>query len=147
MTSADARNSPPQAVSVSLNELRNGSVTLDTLEEAFGPASLGIIIVRDLPSEYVELRRRLLSYSSYLANLPGEELGGYEVYHRSITWLTRGQPESKSKKQSTPSDGPAARKPSPLAATIRTKAPTTPSRSIAPSSRRKHGGCIRSALR
>ena len=45
------------------------------LEEAFGPNSLGIIVVRDLPKEFPELRRQLLSYSSYLANLPEETLG------------------------------------------------------------------------
>jgi len=65
----------PTAVSVSLRELEDGSVSLDTLEQAFGPSSLGIIIVRDLPNEYTTLRQRLLSYSSYLGNLPGEELG------------------------------------------------------------------------
>jgi len=65
----------PQAVSVTLKELRDGTVSLETLEQAFGPASLGIIIVQDLPEEFAELRKRLLSYSSYLANLPDDELG------------------------------------------------------------------------
>jgi hypothetical protein len=65
----------PIAVSVSLEELQNGSVSLETLEQAFGPESLGIIIVRDLPTDFVELRARLLSLSSYLANLPPAELG------------------------------------------------------------------------
>lgn len=69
----------PQAVSVSLHELRDGSVSLETLEQAFGPASLGIIIVRDLPGEFVGLRQKLLSYSSYLANLLDGELGIYRV--------------------------------------------------------------------
>jgi hypothetical protein len=64
----------PHAVSVSLQELRDGSVSLETLEEAFGPASLGIILVRDLPEEYKELRVKLLSMSSYLANLGEGEL-------------------------------------------------------------------------
>jgi len=45
------------------------------LEEAFGPASLGIIVVKDLPSQFHALRRRMLSYSSALASLPREELG------------------------------------------------------------------------
>lgn len=44
------------------------------LEEAFGPDSLGIIVVRDLEPKFAELRKRLLSYSSYLANLPDAEL-------------------------------------------------------------------------
>ncbi|KAI7213431.1 Clavaminate synthase-like protein [Hortaea werneckii] len=64
----------PQAISLSLSELQNSSVSLETLEDAFGPASLGIIIVRDLPEEFLNLRKRLLSYSSYLANLPTDEL-------------------------------------------------------------------------
>ena len=87
----------PQAVTVSRNDLEKGrcflsdqpycvvqeanrpstgNVPFHTLEEAFGPTSLGIILVKDLPSNYIDLRRRLLSYSSYLANLPAEELGG-----------------------------------------------------------------------
>ena len=65
----------PAAVSVSLQDLEHGSVSLATLEQAFGPESLGIIIVRDLPEEFEGLRQRLLSYSSYLANLPAQELG------------------------------------------------------------------------
>lgn len=68
-------NKEPTAVSVSLRELENRSVSLETLEQAFGPESLGIVVVRDLPEQFVELRSRLLSYSSYLANLPTEELG------------------------------------------------------------------------
>ena len=51
------------------------SVPFESLEEAFGPSSLGIMIVKDLPSKFVELRHKLLSYASYLANLPSEELG------------------------------------------------------------------------
>lgn len=50
-------------------------VSFDVLEEAFGPASLGILIVKDLPARFVDLRQRLLSYASYLANLPANELG------------------------------------------------------------------------
>ena len=52
-----------------------GSVSFTALEEAFGPSSLGIIVVKDLPSEFAKLRCDLLSYSSYLAHLPAEELG------------------------------------------------------------------------
>lgn len=77
MSSSGEADKRPQTVSVSLTELKDSSVSLDTLEEAFGPASLGIIIVRDLPERFVELRKRLLSYSSYFANLPAEELGMY----------------------------------------------------------------------
>lgn len=83
------------AVTVSLEELKTGMLSLQlpvalsqslfpnigtvpfsTLEAAFGPASLGIILVKGLPSRYSDLRHRLLSYSSYLASLPREELGG-----------------------------------------------------------------------
>ncbi|KAF2720221.1 Clavaminate synthase-like protein [Polychaeton citri CBS 116435] len=68
----------PQAVTVSLHELENNSVSLETLEQAFGPDSLGIIIVKDLPAQFIELRRNLLSLASYLANLPAEELAKVE---------------------------------------------------------------------
>jgi hypothetical protein len=49
------------------------------LEEAFGPSSLGIIVVKDLPSRFHELRHRLLSYASALGNLSQEELGKHQV--------------------------------------------------------------------
>lgn len=76
------------AVSVSLSELRDGSVSLDTLEEAFGPYSLGIIIVRDLPEEFPELRKSVLSYSSYLANLPDNELRKVLIGRCTVIVLT-----------------------------------------------------------
>ncbi len=53
----------------------SGNVSFSTLVEAFGPDSLGIIIVKDVPDEFVQLRHRLLSYSSYLGNLPQFRLG------------------------------------------------------------------------
>ncbi|KAK4988505.1 hypothetical protein LTR50_003909 [Elasticomyces elasticus] len=65
-------------VSVSLEELRNDRTPFSALEEAFGPYSLGILIVRDLPPGFIQLRKTLLSYSSYLANLPQEELAKLE---------------------------------------------------------------------
>ena len=87
-----------EAVTVSLNQLRDGKLTctpfglgpdpkLDTvpfevLEDALGPSSLGILIVSDLPSQFTELRHRLLSYASYLANLPGEQLGKFSLAAR-----------------------------------------------------------------
>lgn len=52
-----------------------GNVPFETLVNAFGPNSLGIIIVKDVPSEFVDLRLQLLSYSSYLGNLPQFKLG------------------------------------------------------------------------
>ncbi|KAH7313531.1 hypothetical protein B0I35DRAFT_275105 [Stachybotrys elegans] len=63
-----------QAVTVSLDELKNGTVSFDTLQQAFGPDSLGILVVKDLPKDFVQLRHLGLSYSSYLGNLPKEEL-------------------------------------------------------------------------
>lgn len=62
-------------VSVSWQALQHGTVPFTTLEEAFGPNSLGILVVRDLPGNFPSLRENLLSYSSYLANLPKEHLG------------------------------------------------------------------------
>ena len=56
------------------------TVPFETLEEAFGPSSLGILIVKDLPVKFAEIRNRVLSYASYLANLPPEELGVFLVY-------------------------------------------------------------------
>lgn len=46
-----------------------------TLQEAFGPESLGILVVKDVPPQFADLRRRALSYASYLGNLPTSELG------------------------------------------------------------------------
>ena len=66
--------SQSQTIKTSLM-LNSASVPFEVLEEAFGPDSLGILIVRDLPARFLELRLKLLSYGSYLANLPAEELG------------------------------------------------------------------------
>lgn len=52
-----------------------GTVSFEALQEAFGPDSLGILVVKDVPDEFADLRLRLLSYSSYLGNLPKETLG------------------------------------------------------------------------
>ncbi|KAK4462200.1 hypothetical protein QBC42DRAFT_268386 [Cladorrhinum samala] len=67
-----------QAVTVSLQELKDGTVPLDALREAFGPDSLGILIVKDVPPEFASLRHHALSYSSYLGNLPKSELDKLE---------------------------------------------------------------------
>ncbi|KAJ5106363.1 hypothetical protein N7456_003038 [Penicillium angulare] len=67
-----------QAVTVSLKDLENGNVSFDTLTEAFGPASLGIIVVKDLPQHFAELRAKVLSNASYLAALPEKELESLE---------------------------------------------------------------------
>lgn len=54
-----------------------------TLEEAFGPSSLGILIVKDLPSQYPRLRHEVLSFASYLANLPMAELGMFSLLFKA----------------------------------------------------------------
>ncbi|KAI1487996.1 hypothetical protein F5X96DRAFT_647548 [Biscogniauxia mediterranea] len=58
-----------QPVVVSLTDLKNGNISFETLQEAFGPESLGILVVKDVPAEFPDLRRRLLSYASYMGNL------------------------------------------------------------------------------
>jgi len=52
-----------------------GTVSPETLREAFGPDSLGILVVKDVPPEFAGLRHHLLSYASYLGNLPKSQLG------------------------------------------------------------------------
>lgn len=69
----------PPTVSVTLQDLQEGRIELERLEDAFGPASLGIIIVTGLPDEFKGLRERLLSLSSYLAALPDDNLRKLEV--------------------------------------------------------------------
>ncbi|KAF2112186.1 hypothetical protein BDV96DRAFT_581319 [Lophiotrema nucula] len=66
------------AVTVGLEDLRNDNVDFSALEEAFGSSSLGILVVKDLPSQFHELRQKLLSYASALGNLPEEELAQLE---------------------------------------------------------------------
>ncbi|OJJ86547.1 uncharacterized protein ASPGLDRAFT_44361 [Aspergillus glaucus CBS 516.65] len=63
-----------QAVTVSLQELVDGTVSFDALTEAFGPSSLGIIIVKDLDVKFQQLRSEVLSNASSLAALPEHEL-------------------------------------------------------------------------
>ncbi|PHH73270.1 hypothetical protein CDD82_5565 [Ophiocordyceps australis] len=63
-----------QPVVVSLQDLANGTVSFETLQQAFGPASLGILLVKNLSPEFAQLRRLVLSYASYLGNLPPAEL-------------------------------------------------------------------------
>ncbi|KAL1952644.1 hypothetical protein VTO42DRAFT_4572 [Malbranchea cinnamomea] len=66
--------SSAQAVTVSYQELIEGTVPFETLTEAFGPSSLGIILVKDLPARFQDLRAQVLSNASYLASLPEGEL-------------------------------------------------------------------------
>lgn len=58
--------------------LNTGSISHQTLIDAFGPESLGIIIVKDIGTDFGMLRSRLLSYSSYLSNLPAFRLEKFE---------------------------------------------------------------------
>ncbi|KAF5116207.1 hypothetical protein DV454_001840 [Geotrichum candidum] len=60
-------------VVVSLSDLASGKSD-SLLPEAFGPESLGIIVVKNLPAEFQELRSRVLSSASHLAGLPKEKL-------------------------------------------------------------------------
>ncbi|KAL0950715.1 hypothetical protein HGRIS_007491 [Hohenbuehelia grisea] len=60
------------AVSISYPTLRSSPLSLGaSIEEAFGshPKSLGIVIVRDLPPEYVQFRERLLKLANKFAQL------------------------------------------------------------------------------
>ncbi|KAL3958401.1 hypothetical protein ACCO45_006563 [Purpureocillium lilacinum] len=63
-----------QAVTVSLKDLTDGTVSFETLQAAFGPDSLGILVVKDVPQDFAQLRHMALSYASYLGNLPAAEL-------------------------------------------------------------------------
>ncbi|KAI8296579.1 hypothetical protein K4K59_004008 [Colletotrichum sp. SAR11_240] len=63
-----------QPVTVSLNDLKEGNIPFETLQKAFGPDSLGILVVKDVPTEFAHLRHQTLSYASYLGNLPEQEL-------------------------------------------------------------------------
>ncbi|OAP57275.1 hypothetical protein AYL99_08013 [Fonsecaea erecta] len=77
-----------KATTVSLEELAQGTVPFGTLEEAFGESSLGILVVKDLPTRYPLLRQKLLSYASYLAQLPKEDLDALTdaASHYEIGW-------------------------------------------------------------
>ncbi|CRG90340.1 hypothetical protein PISL3812_07383 [Talaromyces islandicus] len=67
-----------EPVVVSLQDLITGAVSFETLTEAFGPSSLGIIVVKDLPAKFKDLRARVLSNSSHLAALSEHELKNLE---------------------------------------------------------------------
>jgi isopenicillin N synthase-like dioxygenase len=67
-----------QAVTVSLQDLKDGNIPFETLTAAFGPDSLGILVVKDVPQDFAQLRHMALSYASYLGNLPKAELDRLE---------------------------------------------------------------------
>lgn len=75
---ADTSIQQGKAVTVSLEDLKSGSVPFSTLEEAFGPESLGIIVVKGLPEKFEKLRTEALANSSYLAGLGKEKLASLE---------------------------------------------------------------------
>ena len=61
-------------MTVSLNDLKTGNISHETLLNAFGPSSLGILVVTDLPPSFSTLRSTVLSDSSHLAALPRSRL-------------------------------------------------------------------------
>ncbi|EXJ94410.1 hypothetical protein A1O1_02804 [Capronia coronata CBS 617.96] len=61
-------------VTVSLADLGSNTVSAATLTQAFGPDSLGILVVRDLSPAFLQLRRRVLLNASHLAALPSTTL-------------------------------------------------------------------------
>lgn len=75
-------NSP---VTVSLDQLING-IDDETLDRAFGPKSLGIIIVKGLPEFFAQLRLKVLKSASILANQPPQVLKQLE--NEESTWVT-----------------------------------------------------------
>ncbi|KAH0842800.1 Clavaminate synthase-like protein [Fonsecaea pedrosoi] len=77
-----------KATTVSLKQLAEGTVAFTALEEAFGESSLGILVVNDLPTRYLELREKLLSYASYLAQLPQQDLDALTdaASHYEVGW-------------------------------------------------------------
>ncbi|KAG7663823.1 uncharacterized protein J8A68_002683 [[Candida] subhashii] len=64
-------------VSVSLCELEKG-IEDKRLSDAFGPNSLGILVVENLPIWFQDLRLRVLKAASILANLPSDILKNLE---------------------------------------------------------------------
>lgn len=65
---------PVKPVTVSLNDLNFNNVPFSTLLQAFGPDSLGILVVSGLPTAFSNLRKRVLANSSRLAALSTEKL-------------------------------------------------------------------------
>lgn len=61
-------------VTVSISELQNNTIPFETLLEAFGPSSLGILVVTGLPPSFANLRSKVLANSSRLAALSDNKL-------------------------------------------------------------------------
>lgn len=66
-----------QPVTVSLADLQSGACD-EMLPDAFGPESLGIIVVKGLPAKFKDLRTKVLSSASHLAALPADKLKALE---------------------------------------------------------------------
>ncbi|OAA35020.1 Clavaminate synthase-like protein [Beauveria brongniartii RCEF 3172] len=91
-----------QAVTVSLEDLQADNVSFETLQQAFGPDSLGILVVKDVPEQFPRLRHSALSYASYLGNLPQEELEKLENAHaKYLTGWSLGKETLKNGKADT----------------------------------------------
>ncbi|KAL9116860.1 MAG: hypothetical protein Q9187_006612, partial [Circinaria calcarea] len=90
-------NKSDSAVTVSLENLQTSSIPHDKLEEAFGPLSLGILLVKGLPSNFTDLRKRLLSHASYLAQLPPEVLRILEPRQATLFYKANPPPETLSR--------------------------------------------------
>ncbi|KAF3357398.1 hypothetical protein VdG1_03186 [Verticillium dahliae VDG1] len=88
-----------QAVTVSLNDLKNGGISSHLhrpMNSAFGPDSLGILVVKDVPAEFAHLRHQTLSYASYLGNLGADELKKLEnVKAKYLTGWSLGKEQLK----------------------------------------------------
>lgn len=73
------------AVSVTLEELSQG-LSYATLNDAFGPDSLGIILVKNIDPRFPALREKVFRAISALAHLSSDQLATLEV--PESTWLT-----------------------------------------------------------
>lgn len=69
-------------VSVTLDQVQRGDISSSTLEEAFGPAALGILVVTDVGNGFEEARQEVLRSASRLAHLPMTELGKSRISYR-----------------------------------------------------------------
>lgn len=73
-----------EPVIVDLQDLKDGKMD-HVLDDAFGPDSLGIIIIKGLPEKYQQLREKVLLGASKLAQLDEESLSKLEDAESS--WL------------------------------------------------------------
>jgi len=74
LTASMAAPATVKPVTVSLSDLKAGNVPFSALLEAFGPSSLGILVVSELPPDFGSFRTKVLSNSSRLAALPASKL-------------------------------------------------------------------------